>query len=639
MLIKLPNARAVVLASLLAIIACPLRGPLTAAAENGPPAAAPEQPLILVESVKPPNRGPAAASYGLTRDDLRAIVETVPGIEQVVPIRSFTAEARAGDRTAEARLVGTTDTYAVVHPPLPAVGRFLTAEDEQQRRSVAVLGHRLSRRLFPESTAVGETVRVGRHAFLIVGVLPQESVSQQLDLILPLATLDGRYGDLRVVQQEGSFDAERVELSRLELVMINGEAVPAAAAAIEALLAQRHDDGSVRVVASRVADDQAEPAPILTERARDHIFEQGVVVSGQVLTFRSELPGEQQLAFLIDDGSLVAKGDLLVAFDDRAVQQAVAQQKVVCDQARLRLDAARGDAEALGREISATIPIARLRLEVAERARAALLGEQGELAAEVDRLRRRIEIARTRVAMCELAAEALPEARSVATLERALELAEAQAELADATATLTRLESGGRKQLEAERELAVVEASAMLAREEALAAGRRREAQAGVAAAEAALAQEEATLASLEAQLAACRILAPRDGLVVHAQQAQSRNSSPLAAGGTVRQRQPLLTMPDLNQLRVEVRVHESQVARVATGQSVSLRFDALPQLACSGRVLAIGKAPVPTNWMTSDVVEYPVTVELTDPPPQLRLGMTAVAEITVGPPRQNASQ
>jgi hypothetical protein len=68
------------------------------------------------------------------------------------------------------------------------------------------------------------------------------------------------------------------------------------------------------------------------------------------------------------------------------------------------------------------------------------------------------------------------------------------------------------------------------------------------------------------------------------------------------------------------------------TGQSVSLRFDALPQLACSGRVLAIGKAPVPTNWMTSDVVEYPVTVELTGPPPQLRLGMTAVAEITVGP-------
>ena len=43
MLIKLPNARAVVLASLLAIIGCPLRGPLTAAAENAPPAAAPDR--------------------------------------------------------------------------------------------------------------------------------------------------------------------------------------------------------------------------------------------------------------------------------------------------------------------------------------------------------------------------------------------------------------------------------------------------------------------------------------------------------------------------------------------------------------------------------------------------------------------
>jgi hypothetical protein len=53
MVIMLPNARAVVLASLLAIIGCPFRGPLTAAAENAPPAAEPEQPLILVESVKP----------------------------------------------------------------------------------------------------------------------------------------------------------------------------------------------------------------------------------------------------------------------------------------------------------------------------------------------------------------------------------------------------------------------------------------------------------------------------------------------------------------------------------------------------------------------------------------------------------
>lgn len=261
------------------------------------------------------------------------------------------------------------------------------------------------------------------------------------------------------------------------------------------------------IAAAAVAAGPDEPSPglpglspedarSLTQRTSEHIFEQGVVETAEVLEFRSPLPGEHPLVFLADDGSLVAEGDLLfeLSHDELAFDRE--QQERSCREARGRLAAA----------------------------------------------------------------------------------------------------------------------------------------EAALAAAKATLAAEESRLAAMEKQLAACRVTAPRGGLVAHPRPASSRSSQPLAAGTAVRQQQLLLTMPDLTQLRVQVRVHESQVARVAVGQQVSLSFDALPQQVCSGRVLEIGKAPVPTSWLTPDVVEYPVSVELTDPPPQLRLGMTALAEITVGP-------
>ena len=76
------------------------------------------------------------------------------------------------------------------------------------------------------------------------------------------------------------------------------------------------------IAAAAVAAGPDEPAPglpglspedarSLAQRTSEHIFEQGVVETAEVLEFRSPLPGEHPLVFLADDGSLVAEGDLL----------------------------------------------------------------------------------------------------------------------------------------------------------------------------------------------------------------------------------------------------------------------------------------------------------------------------------------
>ncbi len=251
----LPAARSLGLA-----VACSLLcSSLAAEAEESPHAGGEQQrPLIIVESVKPQGGRAAVAAYGITDDDLAAIVQTLPTLQRAVPIRTRESQVRVAERAAEAQLFGTTHDYAILHPPQLAEGRFLTADDVQHRRSVGVLGHRLAGLLFPTGTAVGQTVRAGRHAFLIVGVLAAESTSQQLDLILPLSTLRSRYGTQTVTRQAGGFEVERVELSRIELLVPRFDTLAATSAMLEQLLARRHDDRSFRIVTTLDGSEQLE---------------------------------------------------------------------------------------------------------------------------------------------------------------------------------------------------------------------------------------------------------------------------------------------------------------------------------------------------------------------------------------------
>jgi HlyD family secretion protein len=82
----------------------------------------------------------------------------------------------------------------------------------------------------------------------------------------------------------------------------------------------------------------------------------------------------------------------------------------------------------------------------------------------------------------------------------------------------------------------------------------------------------------------------------------------------------------DISHLQVDVAVSEVDINNVAVGQDATLVFDAVFGKEYHGKVVEVGQAG--TN--TSGIVNFTVTVELTDADEQVKPGMTAGVNIVV---------
>lgn len=376
----------------------------------------------------------------------------------------------------------------------------------------------------------------------------------------------------------------------------------------------------------------------LQRRIERTILEQGVVESASVLELHSRVRGEATLVSAVPSGSVVKQGDLLVAVDDSALRRELLQQGIDVKQAEAGMETARAAVESAKRRGEADVPAAELALKVARLALSRYLDEEGEFHAELAAAERRIALARQRLK----AAERLVAADSTASGEQsanqrpgdALDLAivEAQAQLDDALAARQLLTRHVRPHQTAVLELGVLQAELALHQVKHTVAAVQRAAEAELQTAQARLQSAQQRLEELDQQIRHCRIHAPQDGIVLHAAPTGRRSTpSGLDPGATVREGQLLLTMPDLDRLRVRVGVHESSITRVQAGQDVTLRLDALPTHPVRGKVAEISRTPEPTQWF-SPSVEYAVLVDVSSPSPRMKLGMTAAAEIQVEP-------
>jgi putative ABC transport system permease protein len=92
-------------------------------------------------------------------------------VRAVAPVRVAELRAETGGRSADVTAVGTTASYREAARLDLAAGRFLTDLDVSDRKRVAVLGASVVRSLFPLSSALGETLRLGGDWYRVVGVL------------------------------------------------------------------------------------------------------------------------------------------------------------------------------------------------------------------------------------------------------------------------------------------------------------------------------------------------------------------------------------------------------------------------------------------------------------------------------------
>ena len=148
-----------------------------------------------------------------------------------------------------------------------------------------------------------------------------------------------------------------------------------------------------------------------------------------------------------------------------------------------------------------------------------------------------------------------------------------------------------------------------------------------------ALRLEETRLEKVREQLAATTITAPQPGMVVyHTSQGRRWGSSEsLEAGSTVLHQQSLIKLPDLSEMNVEVRLHESVVKQAGTGDPAFVRIDALPDQRLTGTVTKIAVMPDRANWwLNPGLKTYTTEVTLDETPGGLKPGMSAQVEILI---------
>jgi putative ABC transport system permease protein len=142
--------------------------------------------------------GQVGSSQTLTTDDAKALADpqNVPDASLISPEYNSFGQLVAGSQNTNARITGAQPDYLGMHNLTLAEGDFITDDQVSSNANVAVLGANVAATLFPDGDALGQSLRVNRQSFKVVGVLASQGGggfgSQDDGVIVPLSTAQRR---------------------------------------------------------------------------------------------------------------------------------------------------------------------------------------------------------------------------------------------------------------------------------------------------------------------------------------------------------------------------------------------------------------------------------------------------------------
>jgi HlyD family secretion protein len=136
--------------------------------------------------------------------------------------------------------------------------------------------------------------------------------------------------------------------------------------------------------------------------------------------------------------------------------------------------------------------------------------------------------------------------------------------------------------------------------------------------------QAKAALKQARDDLSKTTIYAPMSGTVSELNKEQGE-----IALGSQFQADVILVVADLSEMEARVDVDENDIVSIRTGQAAEVEADALPGQRLAGKVAEIGSSANTASAGTSEQkTEFEIRIGITEPPPTLRPGMTATADI-----------
>jgi putative ABC transport system permease protein len=170
----------------------------------------------------------------LTEADGRAIAREAVSVAGVAPWLSTSGQVVFGDKNVQTELIGTSLAYFPIRRFQIARGENWTESDELLATKVCVIGQTVATNLFGTLDPIGQTLRIGRSPYRVVGVLGARGTS-------PF----GDDQDDRLMMPVGSFRARVVHTApgRVDQLIIGATSestVNRAKEQIAAILRQRH---------------------------------------------------------------------------------------------------------------------------------------------------------------------------------------------------------------------------------------------------------------------------------------------------------------------------------------------------------------------------------------------------------------
>ncbi|HET7186504.1 MAG TPA: efflux RND transporter periplasmic adaptor subunit [Gemmatimonadaceae bacterium] len=140
--------------------------------------------------------------------------------------------------------------------------------------------------------------------------------------------------------------------------------------------------------------------------------------------------------------------------------------------------------------------------------------------------------------------------------------------------------------------------------------------------------QSNASLREASSSLGKTTIYAPMSGRVTRL---NVENGETAIQGTLNKDAATLLTIADMSVLETKVKVDETDVARITLGDSAVIQIDAFPDTTFIGRVTKISNSAVKsatTQQSADQAVDYEVTIQLLNTPPETRPDFSATAKI-----------
>ncbi|MFZ4404348.1 MAG: ABC transporter permease [Pseudobdellovibrionaceae bacterium] len=153
----------------------------------------------------------------LTSEDAGALKMEISSVKFVSPQVSGRGQVVYQNKNWSTQVLGTSEFYPNMHAAVPAVGRFFSDLENQNRSRVAVIGVTIAQELFADKNPIGEMIKINRVNFQVIGVLPEKGASafrnQDDMIIVPVWTAMYRlFGKLYVDSIEIEIDkAEHID--------------------------------------------------------------------------------------------------------------------------------------------------------------------------------------------------------------------------------------------------------------------------------------------------------------------------------------------------------------------------------------------------------------------------------------------